>query len=122
AEQQGRKVPALMIYRDAWSDQRALQGATRFANARRVLLADFFVSEEQLKLDMRLADIHLDDTPPEPTPAAEGEAAEGEDEEDEKIAGRLETVASYSAETTADSLGEKLFEGLQAMAAASGQT
>src|SRR5690606_14216347 len=59
-EQQGRKVPALMIYRDAWSDQRALQGATRFANARRVLLADFFVSEEQLKLDMRLADIHLD--------------------------------------------------------------
>lgn len=122
AEQQGRKVPALLIYRDAWSDQRALQGATRFANARRVLLADFFVSEEQLKLDMRLADIHLDGTPPEPTPAAEGEAGEGEDEEEEKIAGRLETVASYSAETTADSLGEKLFEGLQAMAAASGQT
>ncbi|PRP97413.1 tetratricopeptide repeat protein [Enhygromyxa salina] len=137
AEQQGRKVPALLIYRDEWTDQRALQGAVRFPNARRLIAADFSVSEEKLSLTMRLADIHLDEPGAEPsTPApteakaegetkaeGEGEAkAEGEGEDEEKIAGRLDTVATWTAEVSADGLGEKLFEGLQAMAEAVGQT
>jgi tetratricopeptide (TPR) repeat protein len=126
AEQQGRKVPALLIYRDEWTDQRALQGATRFANAHRLLAADFHVSEEKLGLSMRLADIHLDEEGEAPADAAKSEAeSESESEEDddeEKVAGRLETVATWSAETDAEGLGEKLFEGLQAIAAANGQT
>jgi tetratricopeptide (TPR) repeat protein len=136
AEQQGRKVPALLIYRDAWTDQRALQGATRFANARRVLIGDFHVAEDKLGLQLRLADLHLDAAAEpateateakeaeEPKPdAAEGaEAAEGDDEPEEKIPGRLETVKEWSLETTADGLGNILFEALQNLAAASGQT
>ncbi|MFO7566146.1 MAG: tetratricopeptide repeat protein [Enhygromyxa sp.] len=117
AEQQGRKIPALLIYRDGWSDQRALQGASRFANAKRVITADFFVSEDKLELEMRLADIHLDGTPPPPS-----EGDEGDEDEEEKIAGRLETLASYSTDTTAEHIGEKLFEALQEMAAKNGQT
>jgi hypothetical protein len=131
AEQQGRKVPALLIYRDAWTDQRALQGATRFANARRVLIGDFNVAEDKLGLQLRLADLHLDaaaTSEPEHKPdageAAAAEATEGgEDEEaEEKVPGRLETVKEWSLETTADGLGTTLFEALQHVAAAGGQT
>jgi tetratricopeptide (TPR) repeat protein len=120
AEQQGRKVPALLIYRDGWTDQRALQGAARFPNAKRVILADFHVSEEKLALSMRLADMHLDGTPPEPSEPSEGEG-DGDDEE-EKIAGRLETIATYAAETDAEHVGEKLYEALREMASKNGQT
>ncbi|HLT37573.1 MAG TPA: hypothetical protein VK034_14870, partial [Enhygromyxa sp.] len=125
AEQQGRKIPALLIYRDAWTDQRALQGASRFANAKRVITGDFHVSEEKLTLELRLADIHLDGTPPAETEApteAEGESeAEGEDGE-EKVPGRLETVATWSTETNAEGVGEQLFEMLNQVAAKNGQT
>src|SRR5690606_34009868 len=125
AEQQGRKIPALLIYRDAWTDQRALQGASRFPNAKRVITGDFHVSEEKLTLELRLADIHLDGTPPAETEApteAEGESeAEGEDGE-EKVPGRLETVATWSTETNAEGVGEQLFEMLNQVAAKNGQT
>jgi tetratricopeptide (TPR) repeat protein len=123
AEQQGRKVPALLIYRDAWSDQRVLQGATRFANARRVLVGDFHVAEDKLALKIRLANVHRDEgdaTPPPPKPETDGEGEE--DEEEEHIPGRLETIEEWSLETTADALGPTLFEALQKLGAASGQT
>lgn len=118
AEQQGRKIPALLIYRDAWTDQRALQGATRFANAKRVITADFHVSEEQLELDMRLADIHLDGETPAESSDAEGESEDGE----ETVPGRLETIATFSAKTNAEGVGEQLFAALKEMAAKNGQT
>src|SRR5690606_2585054 len=133
AEQQGRKIPALMIYRDAWSDQRALQGASRFPNAKRVITADFHVSEEKLALTMRLSDVFFEDaaddsTPAEPEVKAEGEGegdgdGDGEEEEaEEKVPGRLETVATWSTETNAEGVGEQLFEGLRELASKSGQT
>jgi tetratricopeptide (TPR) repeat protein len=125
AEQQGRKVPALLIYRDAWTDQRALQGATRFANARRVLIGDFHVAEDKLGLKLRLTDLHLDpaaaEPEPEPKPEPAEPTAEGEEPE-EKIPGRLDTVKEWTLETTADGLGNTLFEALQNLAAAGGQT
>ncbi len=119
AEQQGRKVPALLIYRDGWSDARAIEGASRFANAKRVLIANFHVSEEKLSLDMRLADLHRDGET-----EVEAEAEEGSSEEPERktIPGRLETVATWSAETNAEGVGEKLFEALQEIASKNGQT
>jgi tetratricopeptide (TPR) repeat protein len=129
AEQQGRKVPALLIYRDAWTDQRSLQGATRFANARRVLIGDFHVAEDKLGLQLRLADLHLDSPDaepkieaPKPEPAEGAAEGEGDDEPEEKIPGRLETVKEWSIDTTADGLGTALFEALQNLAAAGGQT
>src|SRR5690554_2448847 len=82
AEQQGRKIPALMIYRDAWSDRRALQGASRFPNAKRVITADFHVSEEKLALTMRLSDVFFEDAADDSTPAEPEVKAEGEGEGD----------------------------------------
>jgi tetratricopeptide (TPR) repeat protein len=121
AEQQGRKVPALLIYRDAWADQRALQGATRFANARRVLIGDFHVAEDKLELKLRLADLHLD-AEPEPAPEPEPKPEGSEEEEEERVPGRLDTVKEWAIETTADKLGPSLFEALQNIATELGQT
>ncbi|MCA9699984.1 MAG: tetratricopeptide repeat protein, partial [Myxococcales bacterium] len=116
AEQQGRKVPALLIYRDPWTDSRALQGAARFPNARRVVLGNFFVSEERLELELRLAEVHADGS----TPVERPEADEGEDPE--PIPGRLEELAVWRTACQANELGAKIFEGLQEIAAKNGQT
>jgi tetratricopeptide (TPR) repeat protein len=116
AEQQGRKVPALLIYRDAWTDERALQGATRFANAKRLVCADFHVSEQKLEMKVRLGDMHLNEGAAES--AAEAEAGEGE----AKSLGRIEEIATWSFECKAEEVGPKLYEMLQNIAAKLGQT
>ena len=121
AEQNGRKVPALLIYRDAWTDARALEGAGRFPNAKRVILGDFHVSEEKLNLTLRLADMHRDGETAVEGIDEEAEAERGE-EAPKTVPGRLETVATWTAETTAEGVAEKLLEGLQEMAAKNGQT
>jgi len=56
-EQDGRKVPALMIFREPWTDARALEGIQRFANARHGLVTDMHVQEDQLKVNARLVEI-----------------------------------------------------------------
>jgi tetratricopeptide (TPR) repeat protein len=124
AEQQGRKVPALLIYRDGWSDARAIEGASRFSNAKRVIIGDFHVSEEKLSLSLRLAELHRDgETAVELPETPEGETPEGEtDDSPRTVPGRLETLATWTADTTAEHVAEKLFEGLQELAAKNGQT
>jgi tetratricopeptide (TPR) repeat protein len=56
-EQDGRKIPALMIFREPWTDQRALEGIQRFANARRALVTDMHVQEDQLQVSARMVEI-----------------------------------------------------------------
>jgi tetratricopeptide (TPR) repeat protein len=56
-EQEGRKIPALMIFREPWTDQRALEGIQRFANARRGLVTDMHVQEDQLQVSARLVEL-----------------------------------------------------------------
>lgn len=112
AEHQGRKVPALMIYRDEWTDQRALQGSARFPNAKRVIMADFDVSEERLKLSLRLAEVEHHELPEQP----EGEAAAEGEEGEQELAGKVEVLHSWSAEAQPDSLGETLFNALSEIA------
>ncbi|NVB41260.1 tetratricopeptide repeat protein [Pseudenhygromyxa sp. WMMC2535] len=119
AEQQGRKVPALLIYRDPWTDSRALQGAARFPNARRAVSGNFFVSEDKLTLDLRLVEIHKDGS----TPVDASEREEGEESDTpETVPGHLEEIATWSGEFQASELPTKLFEALQELAAKSGQT
>ncbi len=55
-EQGGRKVPALMIFREAWNDTRALEGIQRFPNARHGLATDMFVEEDKLQVTARLVE------------------------------------------------------------------
>lgn len=59
-EQNGRKVPALMIFREPWTDQRALEGIQRFANAKYGLVTDMHVQEDKLQVDARMVKVEGD--------------------------------------------------------------
>lgn len=63
-EQDGRKIPALMIFREPWTDARALEGIQRFANARHGLVTDMHVQEDQLAVKARLVEIATVDGAP----------------------------------------------------------
>ena len=82
-EQNGRKVPALMIFREPWTDQRALEGIQRFANAKWGLITDMHVQEDKLTVAARMVKIN-------------GAA--------------LETEASWEFSGTPEDLPAKLFE------------
>ncbi len=90
-EQAGRKVPALMIFREPWTDARALEGIQRFANARHGLVTDMHVQEDQLKVTARMVEIG-------PGPA-------------------LVTLESWEFTGTPDELPGKLFDLQQGVAA-----
>jgi len=57
-EQNGRKVPALMIFREPWTDQRALEGIQRFANAKYGLITDMHVQEDKLQVAARMVKVN----------------------------------------------------------------
>src|SRR5690606_17819124 len=82
-EQNGRQAPALMIFREPWTDERALEGIARFANAQYGLATDMFAQEEKLTLTARLVAV-------KPGPA-------------------LETVDTFVVETTAEALAGEIF-------------
>jgi len=89
-EQAGRKVPALMIFREPWTDARALEGIQRFANAKHGLVTDMHVQEDQLQVTARMVEI------------AEGPS--------------LVTLESWSFSGTPDELPGKLFDLQQGVA------
>lgn len=60
AEQDGRKVPALMVFREAWTDERAAEGIKRFPNAKRGLVANMRVEEDALSYQARLVEVAED--------------------------------------------------------------
>ena len=92
-EQAGRKVPALMIFREPWTDARALEGIQRFANARHGLVTDMHVQEDQLQVTARMVEVG-------PSP-------------------ELLTLESWSFTGTPDELPGKLFDLQQGVAVAS---
>jgi tetratricopeptide (TPR) repeat protein len=78
AEQQGgRKVPALMVYRERWTDERVLEGMGNFPNAARAVATHLQVEGESMRLDAKLF---------------------------EKDDGKLRTVASWDSTTAAEGL------------------
>ena len=56
-EQQGRRVPALMVFREAWTDERAIEGVQRFPNAKSALIVDMHVEDEGLRYEARMVDL-----------------------------------------------------------------
>ncbi len=56
-EQNGQKVPALMVFREPWTDERAVEGIGRFPNASKGLLVDMKVEDEQLAWEARFIDV-----------------------------------------------------------------
>ncbi|MFY0531940.1 hypothetical protein [Nannocystis pusilla] len=95
-EQNGRRAPALMIFREPWTDDRALEGINRFANAKFGLATDMFAQEDKVTLTARLIAV-------KPGPV-------------------LETVDTFTAETTADQLPGEVFVLTQKIAAALGKS
>lgn len=53
-EQKGRQIPALMVFREPWTDERALEGIARFPNAGLALVTDMHVEDERLAFKARL--------------------------------------------------------------------
>ena len=56
AEQGGRNVPALMVFREPWTNERALEGIGRFPNAKWGLVTDIRVDEQNIALTARLVE------------------------------------------------------------------
>ncbi len=56
ADQGGREVPALMVFREPWTDERALEGINRFPNAKFGLVTDIRVDEQNIALTSRLVE------------------------------------------------------------------
>jgi tetratricopeptide (TPR) repeat protein len=54
ADQDGRKVPALMVFREPWTDERARDGIGRFPNAKKGLITDMRITETEIALTSRL--------------------------------------------------------------------
>jgi tetratricopeptide (TPR) repeat protein len=57
AEQEGRKVPALMVFREPWTDERATEGIKRFPNAKRGLLGNMRVDDKAISYQARLVEV-----------------------------------------------------------------
>lgn len=71
ARQGNQQVPALMVFREPWTNERALDGIRRFPNAKRGLLTNMRVDEGSVGCELKLVRI---DPPPADAPApAEGE-------------------------------------------------
>lgn len=56
ADQGGREVPALMVFREPWTDERALEGINRFPNAKFGLVTDIRVDEQNIAVTSRLVE------------------------------------------------------------------
>lgn len=93
-ENQGRRVPALMIFREPWTDERALEGIGRFQNAQHGLMTDMYAQEDKVKITARLV------------------ASKD---------GALTPVRSFEAETTAEQLPGELFRLAQEIAGGLGK-
>jgi len=64
ANQGGKKIPALMVFREPWTQERAIEGITRFPNAKHGLVTELRVEESGIFVTaklMRLADGKLEE-------------------------------------------------------------
>lgn len=93
-EQQGRKLPALMIFREPWNEERAKDGIGRFQNAQYGLMTDMFAQEDKVTLTSKLV-------------AVRGET--------------LEELDTIHTETTAEQLPGEMFTAAQKIAAKLGK-
>lgn len=60
ADQNGKKVPALMVFREPWTDARAQEGVARFPNAKFGLITDMRITEDEVALTARLVELQED--------------------------------------------------------------
>ena len=123
AQQGKRQVPALMVFREAWTDARALDGIARFPNAKRGLITNMRVDDDSVGCELRLVRIEPlpapAAAPPAATPLAEGEEPKPEPEAPTH---QLVELERWSWSSTGTELPEKLFEVLGKLAGHCGVT
>jgi tetratricopeptide (TPR) repeat protein len=56
-EQNGQKVPALMVFREPWVDGRAKEGIDRFSNAKYGLVTDLRIDDDNVAMTSRLVGV-----------------------------------------------------------------
>ncbi len=61
ADQDGQKVPALMVFREPWTDERAKEGIGRFPNAQYGLVTDIRIDEQNIAVTCRLLQVAGDE-------------------------------------------------------------
>lgn len=120
AQQGKRQVPALMVFREPWSDARALDGIQRFPNAKRGLVTNMRVDDESCGCELRLVTLEpLTDAEraAQPTPAvAEGEEAPA------PATHKLVELEKWSWSAGSGELPEKLFDVLKKLGTHCGVT
>lgn len=89
ADQDGEKVPALMVFREEWTDERAIEGIGRFPNAKQGLVTNMAVTEDGIEFNTRLVKV-------------DGEA--------------LVDIADHAWKGSAEDLGSALFDVLSKLA------
>lgn len=89
AEQGGRKVPALMVFREPWTDERAAEGIKRFPNAKRGLVANMRVDDKSIGYEARLVEVGEGDTLVELDRVSWGGETEGLPEQMFELLGKL---------------------------------
>ena len=89
AEQGGRKVPALMVFREPWTDERAVEGIKRFPNAKRGLVANMRVDDKSIGYEARLVEVGEGDTLLELDRVSWGGDTEGLPEQMFELLGKL---------------------------------
>ncbi|MBX7083016.1 MAG: tetratricopeptide repeat protein [Nannocystaceae bacterium] len=109
AQQGQRQVPALMVFREPWSDARALDGISRFPNAKRGLVTNMRVDDDSVGCELRLVRLEPLAAPAAP---AEGEAKP----EGEAPTHRLVEIETWSWSASSAELPTKLFEVLGTLA------
>jgi tetratricopeptide (TPR) repeat protein len=113
AQQGKRQVPALMVFREAWTDARALDGIARFPNAKRGLVTNMRVDDDSVGCELRLVRLE---------PIAEGEAAPALEpvtpgaEPAAAPTMKLVEIEKWSWSSTGTELPERLFEVLKTLA------
>ncbi|HWB77865.1 MAG TPA: tetratricopeptide repeat protein [Nannocystaceae bacterium] len=110
AQQGKRQVPALMVFREPWSDVRALDGIQRFPNAKRGLITNMRVDDESVGCELKL--VKLEELSESERAAATKPAAEGEDAS-EPPTHKLVEIEKWSWAASSGELPAKLFEVLQ---------
>jgi tetratricopeptide (TPR) repeat protein len=89
ADQGGQKVPALMVFREPWTDERALEGIQRFPNAKRGLVANMRVDDKSIGYEARLVEVGEGDTLVELDRVSWGGDTEGLPEQMFELLGKL---------------------------------
>jgi tetratricopeptide (TPR) repeat protein len=112
AQQGKRQVPALMVFREPWTDARAIDGIARFPNAKRGLITNMRIDDDSVGCELRLVKVEAYAEGETPAPAEGAEPATH----------KLTEIERWSWSANGAELPERLFEAFVRLAGHCGVT